>query len=115
VQQHSRSRSPAVTVVTEARRSHSDDITVRQRRYVAMQSLRMACVLLATLLPVALAWKGLLILGAVALPWFGVVMANAPTVQRRRRNALVDRPGEPIAEQPLRLALDPATVVDGER
>ena len=118
MQQHSSSGSSGgqpVTVVTTARRSHTDDITLRQRRYVLMQSLRIACVLLATLLPVALAWKGLLIVGAVALPWFGVVMANAgPTVQRTKRTAIVDR-AVPDVEQPLRLAIDPARVVDGER
>jgi hypothetical protein len=112
VQRHSRS---PVTVVTTAGRSHSDDIALRQRRYVLTQSLRIACVLLATLLPIALAWKGLLIVGAVALPWFGVVMANAPTVQRRRRRtALVERPAA-AAQEPLRIALEPGRVVDAER
>lgn len=115
MQQHSSHGSSPVTVVTTARRSHTDDIALRQRRYVLMQSLRVVCVLLATLLPVALAWKGLLILGAVALPWFGVVMANAgPTVQRRRGTAIVDRPVADV-EQPLRLAIEPGRVVDGER
>ena len=115
MQLHSRSHtsgSPAVTVVTSAGMSHTDDIALRQRRYVLMQSMRLACVVLATLLPVALAWKGVLILGAVALPWFGVVMANAgPTVRRKGPNALVDRQ----VEQPLRLAIEPGRVVDAER
>ena len=115
MQLHSRSHSsgtPAVTVVTTAGMSHTDDIALRQRRYVLMQSMRLACVVLATMLPVALAWKGLLLLGAVALPWFGVVMANAgPTVDRKRSTALVERQ----VEQPLRLAIEPGRVVDAER
>jgi hypothetical protein len=115
VQQHGRRHTPAVTVVTTAARSHTDDITLRQRRYVLTQSLRIVCVLLATLLPVPLGWKGVLIVGAVALPWFGVVMANAPTVHRRRKTAIVDRPGEPEPEQPLRLAVEAGRVVDAER
>jgi hypothetical protein len=113
VQRHSRSHTTgqaAVTVVTTAGMSHTDDLALRQRRYVVMQSMRMLCVVMATLLPVALAWKGVLILGAVALPWFGVVMANAgPTVDRARRTAIVDRP----VEEPLRLQIDPGRVVDG--
>jgi hypothetical protein len=99
-------------VVTTAGRSHSEDIALRQRRYVLSQSVRIACVLLATLLPVPLAWKGLLIVGAVTLPWFGVVMANAgPTVSRRKRTAIVDRQ----VEEPVRIAIEPGRVVEGER
>lgn len=102
----------AATVVTSARMSHSDDIALRQRRYVLLQSLRIVCVIAAVLLPVALPWKGLLLVGAVALPWFGVVMANAgPTVRRRRRSsALVDRP----VDEPVRIALEPGRVIDQE-
>lgn len=112
--QHRRSPQPDVAVVTSAHRSHSDDITVRQRRYLATQSVRIVCVVLATLLPVSPVWKGLLIAGAVALPWFGVVMANAgPTVNRKRSTAMVDR--AVAVEEPVRLAIDPGRVVDAER
>ena len=106
---HDRS-APEVTIVTSAGRSHSDDINLRQRRYVLTQSVRIVCVVLAAFLPVPVAWKGLLILGAVLLPWFGVVMANAgPTVGRRRRTAMVDRP---VEVQPLRTAIEPGRVID---
>lgn len=102
--------SPEVAVVTSARLSHTDDITLRQRRYVLTQSLRIACVVLATTLPVPLVWKGVLMVGAIGLPWFGVVMANAgPTVSRRRRTSLVERPA--VAE-PVRIALEPGRVID---
>ncbi len=106
---HDRS-AQQVTLVTTAGRSHSDDIALRQRRYVMTQSVRIVCVVLAAFLPVPVAWKGVLILGAVLLPWFGVVMANAgPTVGRSRRNALVDRP---VEAQPLRIAIEPGRVID---
>ena len=99
----------APTVVTSARMSHTDDIALRQRRYVLTQSLRILCVVAAVMLPVALFWKGVLMVGAVALPWFGVVMANAgPTVRRRRRTALIERP----VDEPVRLAIDPSRVID---
>jgi hypothetical protein len=105
---HDRS-SAEVTIVTSAGRSHSDDIALRQRRYVLTQSVRILCVVLATALPVPVTWKALLLFAAVALPWFGVVMANAgPTVGRRRKTALVDRP----VEQPLRIAIEPGRVID---
>lgn len=98
-----------VSVVTSANLSHSDDITLRQRRYVITQSARIACVILAALLPVSLAWKGLFMAGAVMLPWFGVVMANAgPTVSRKRQTSLVARP----VEQPVRIAIEPGRVID---
>ena len=102
--------APQVAVVTAARLSHTDDITLRQRRYDLTQSARIVCVVAAALLPVALAWKGVFMLGAVVLPWFGVVMANAgPTVSRRRRTALVERPA--VAE-PVRIAIEPGRVID---
>ena len=105
---HDRS-SADVTIVTSAGRSHSEDISLRQRRYVITQSVRIVCVVLAASLPVPVVWKGVLLLGAVLLPWFGVVMANAgPTVGRRRKTALVDR----HVEQPVRIALEPGRVID---
>ncbi len=101
---------PEVAVVTAARLSHTDDITLRQRRYVLTQSVRIVCVVAAALLPVSLLWKGVFMLGAVALPWFGVVMANAgPTVSRSKKTALVDRPA-PL--EPLRIAIEPGRVID---
>ena len=90
--------------------SHSEDIRLRQRRYVISQSLRIFCVLLAVVLPVALPWKGLLLVGAIALPWFGVVMANAgPSRERAQATAMVARP-EPV--EPQRIAIEPGRVID---
>ncbi len=108
---HDRSAQP-VTLVTTAGRSHSDDISLRQRRYVMTQSVRILCVVLAAFLPVAVEWKGLLIAGAVLLPWFGVVMANAgPTARSKdERNALVQR----TVEEPVRLAIEPGRVIDAD-
>jgi Protein of unknown function (DUF3099) len=106
---HDRSTG-GITVVTSAGRSHSEDIDLRQRRYVITQSIRILCVVLAAALPVPLAWKGVLLVGAILLPWFGVVMANAgPTAGRARKTALVARP-EPV--QPVRIAIEPGRVVD---
>lgn len=107
-----RHHRPEVAVVTTAGRSHSEDISLRQRRYLMTQSLRMVCVVLAVALPVPVFWKGAFIFGAVALPWFGVVMANAgPTAKTKaERNALVERE----VEQPVRLQIEPGRVIDAD-
>lgn len=108
---HDRSGSE-VTVVTSAAMSHTDDIALRQRRYVMTQSVRMLCVVLAAALPVSLAWKGVLMVGAIGLPWFGVVMANAgPTVKRTRSTAMLARPA---VEEPVRIAIEPGRTIDQE-
>ena len=104
-----RSDSP-VTVVTTAGRSHSDDIVLRQRRYLAMQSLRVACLLLAATVPGGLAVKGVFIVGAVVLPYFGVVMANAGPSRDRRRPVVQEK----AVEQPQRLEIRPGRVVDAD-
>jgi len=109
---HDRS-NPAVAVVTSARLSHTEDIALRQRRYILTQSARIVCVILATTLPIALAFKGLFLVGAVALPWFGVVMANAgPTVARKKKTALRDGP---VTQSTPYVALEPGRVIDAER
>ncbi len=106
----------AVTVTT-ARLSHSDDIKLRERRYVALQMVRVACVVLGVALPVAVPLRLLLFVGAVVLPWFGVVMANAgPTVARGGKTAIVDSGlTDTLPPPPLRLAIEPGRVVDAER
>lgn len=99
-------------VVTTAGRSHSDDRRLRQRRYVITQAVRISCFVLAVALPVPLPWKLVLVVGAFALPWFGVVAANAgPSVQRGPRpTALLDRE----VVEPVRLAIEPGRVIDQE-
>jgi hypothetical protein len=99
-----------VTVVTTAGRSHSDDIVLRQRRYLALQSVRVTCLLLAATVPGGLAVKGVFILGAVVLPYFGVVMANAGPARDRKRPAVQER----AVEQPARLQIQPGRVVDAD-
>jgi len=101
---------PAVTVVTTAGRSHTEDLGMRQRRYLLTQGVRVACLLLAATLPVPLLWKGTFILGACVLPYFGVVMANAGPVRDRRRPRL----SRHEVEQPVRRQISPGRVVDAE-
>lgn len=101
---------PDRTVITTAGRSHTDDMRLRTRRYLITQGVRVACVLLAVLLPVEPVWKIGFIVGSVVLPWFGVVAANAgPAVDRTRPTALLEQP------EPLPLpALPPGRVIDAD-
>ena len=94
-------------VVTSARRSGTDDLRMRQRRYAVTQVVRLACFLLAVALPVPLWVKLVLVVAAFVLPWMGVVAANGgPTPERRRSTAMVDR------DEPVRIALEPGRDVD---
>ncbi len=106
----SSTRSPETVVVTTAGRSHTDDRMLRQRRYILTQLARISCFVLAVALPVPLWAKLGLIVGAVALPWMGVVAANAgPSVSRRAGpTAIINRP----VEQPERIAIEPGRVID---
>jgi hypothetical protein len=99
------SRHPVV--VTTARRSGSDDLKLRQRRYALTQGIRLACFLLAVFLPVPLPVKLAFVVGAFVLPRMGVVAANGgPVRQRPTATALVDR------EEPVRIALEPGRDLD---
>ena len=103
--------------VTTARLSHTDDLNLRERRYVATQMVRVLCVVLGVTLPVPVAFKLLLFVGAVVLPWCGVVMANGgPTISRSKRSVIVsDQLTETLPEPEPRLAIEPGRVVDAER
>ena len=106
-------RKPQVVRVTAAARSHSDDIALRERRYVTMQMGRVVCVLLAVIVPAPLPVTLLLFAGAVFLPWFGVVMANGgPPRETAREHAMVEHGS---LDEPVRLAIEPGRVVDAER
>jgi hypothetical protein len=99
-----------VTVVTTAGRSGSDDRRLRQRRYAQTQGLRLLCFLLAVALPVPLPVRLLLIVGAFALPWIGVVNANGGPSRApvRRPDALI------VRTEPVRIALEPGRDIDAD-
>jgi hypothetical protein len=73
VQHHQRAH-----VVTEARRSLSDDIAYRQRRYLIMMGIRALCFIVAIVLFVNhLGWlTAIPAAGAIVIPYFAVVFAN---------------------------------------
>ena len=76
-----------VQLVTQARRSMSEDIAYRQRRYLIMMGIRAACFIIAVVLFVNhLGWlTAIPLVGAIAIPYFAVVFANGgrePSVPR---------------------------------
>jgi hypothetical protein len=65
--------------VTEARQSRSAEISHRQRLYLIMMGIRVVCFVIAVVLFVNHAgWLSLIpAAGAIALPYFAVVVANS--------------------------------------
>lgn len=66
---------PEVFNITEADTGLTQDQAGRQRRYLISMGLRTACFVGGVLADGVLRWT--LIFGAVALPYFAVVIANA--------------------------------------
>jgi hypothetical protein len=69
------SKSEAVYDITAAPASLTRDQAGRQRRYFYSMMIRTACFILTVILPSPYRWFALL--GAVTLPYFAVVIANA--------------------------------------
>ncbi|MEU4193958.1 DUF3099 domain-containing protein [Kribbella sp. NPDC026611] len=64
-----------VISVTSAQPGRSEDLDSRIVRYAWMMSIRIVCFVLAVLTPSP--WRWLFVVGAIALPYFAVVLANA--------------------------------------
>ena len=65
-------------MVTEAKRPMSEDIAYRQRRYLIMMGIRLACFVIAVVLFVnGGRWlTAIPAVGAIVIPYFAVVFAN---------------------------------------
>jgi DUF3099 family protein len=63
-------------VITDAARSHDDELATRRRRYSIMMAMRVPCLVLAALF-YQTPWlaAGLIIL-SIPLPWMAVIIAN---------------------------------------
>lgn len=72
-----RKSTSAVHTITNARTPLSKDIDQRQRRYLISMGIRTACLLVAIFAPMPLPLRIVAIIGAVVLPYFAVVLANA--------------------------------------
>jgi hypothetical protein len=61
--------------ITSAQQGLSNDLPGRQRRYFISMMVRTACFIAAVILPSPYRWIALV--GAIFLPYFAVVIANA--------------------------------------
>lgn len=84
---------PVVHTVTDARSRMSADIKHRQRRYLISMGIRTACLLVAVLAPLPLAARIVAIAGALLLPYFAVVFANAGRKPEQTAEFTTRRPG----------------------
>ncbi|MFC4145334.1 DUF3099 domain-containing protein [Micromonospora mangrovi] len=68
-------------LITDASRSQDDQLTSRQKRYVLMMGVRVACLVAGAILvgvkaPLLWLWLPLCGLGMVLIPWLAVLLAN---------------------------------------
>jgi Protein of unknown function (DUF3099) len=91
-----------VHVVTQARRSLSDDISFRQRRYLLMMGIRAVCFVIAVVMFVNhLGWLVVIpILAAIFIPYFAVVFANGGREPSNTRGFMEYRPNLPTTRDP---------------
>jgi hypothetical protein len=94
---HSGRGQEQVHLVTLARRSRSDDITYRQRRYLLMMGIRTVCFVIAVVLFVNhFGWLAAIpAVGAIFIPYFAVVFANGGREPDNVRGFMEYRPNVP--------------------
>ena len=92
-----------VHLVTQARRSLSDDISYRQRRYLLMMGIRAVCFVIAVVMFVNhLGWLVVIpAVGAIVIPYFAVVFANGGREPSNTRGFLEYRPNLPTTRDPV--------------
>jgi hypothetical protein len=93
-----RTRHDRAHLVTEAQPPLSADIAARQRRYLIMMGIRIACFVATIALFVAGAgWVAAIpAVGAIAIPYFAVVMANGGREPASTRGFQAYEPRLPI-------------------
>ena len=91
-------RRESVHLVTQARKSLSDDITYRQRRYLLMMGIRSVCFVIAVILFINhLGWlTAIPAVGAIFIPYFAVVFANGGREPNNVRGFMEYRPNLPV-------------------
>ena len=100
---HASRGRPQVHVVTQARRSLSDDISYRQRRYLLMMGIRAACFVIAVVMFVNhLGWLTVIpAVGAIIIPYFAVVFANGGREPNNVRGFMEYHPNVPATRDPV--------------
>jgi hypothetical protein len=91
-----------VHLVTQARRSLSDDISYRQRRYLLMMGIRALCFAIALILYTNhFGWLAAIpAMGAILIPYFAVVFANGGREPDNTRGFMEYQPNVPATRDP---------------
>lgn len=99
------------TLITDAPVSPAAQLRRRTRRYLAMMSFRVVCVVGATVvavnnsIPLRGLWTVLLLIGMILVPWLAVLLANdrppRPAARRARPPKGLPRPTQAAVEPPL--------------
>ncbi|MFU8871365.1 DUF3099 domain-containing protein [Micromonospora sp. SL4-19] len=85
-------------LITDASRSQDDQLNSRQKRYVLMMGIRVACLVAGAILvgakaPLLWLWLPLCGLGMVFIPWLAVLLANdRPPKEQHRLAHKLHRP-----------------------
>ena len=74
--------------ITNAKTAHSQEIPGRMKKYLISMTIRTACFIGAVLTPPPVRW--FLIAGAVLLPYFAVIVANAGQDQSTQAGEFVE-------------------------
>ena len=76
-------------MITEAEPSYDEQLRSRRKRYMIMMSMRVPCLILATLL-YQTPWLAILVIAiSIPLPWMAVLIANDRPARKREEG----RPG----------------------
>ena len=91
------SQRGSVHLVTQARRSKTDDIAYRQRRYLLMMGIRSVCFGIAVVMFINhLGWlTAIPVVGAIFIPYFAVVFANGGREPDNTRGFMEYQPNVP--------------------
>ena len=78
-------RRTQATVITEAEPSYDEQLHARKKRYMIMMSMRVPCLILATLL-YQTPWLAILVIAiSIPLPWAAVLIANDRPVRKAKK------------------------------
>lgn len=105
-------RGASVPRITDARTAHSDEMHSRMVKYTVSMSIRLVCLFLLFFVQGWMMW--VVIAGAVVLPWFAVVIANAGSDTRNMTGTdspYTEAPPAQLQERPQQPQGSPETAV----
>jgi hypothetical protein len=100
-------------LITEAQLSLEDQHNARRRKYAVMMATRVVCLISAAVF-YKIPWlMAIFVIGAVALPWMAVLIANdRPPKKALKVNRYAGDPAPDRALPPTEASADPARVIE---